>query len=176
MVAEGGGSPRLRQANRQQLSWQTFDLDGLVGPRHIARTIWQFLDKLSLDRFYADIKAREGVAGRDATDPKILLTLWLYALSRGVASARELDRLCREHDAYKWICGGVSVNHHLLSDFRVDQGGAVDELLSQILAVLVHKRVLKLRRIAQDGTRVRASAGASAKKSRAPRPPTRKPG
>jgi transposase len=161
MVVEGGGSPRLRQANRQQLSWQTFDLDGLVGPRHIARTIWQFLDKLNLDGFYADIKAREGVAGRDATDPKILLTLWLYALSRGVASARELDRLCREHDAYKWICGGVSVNHHLLSDFRVDQGGAVDELLSQILAVLVHKRVLKLRRIAQDGTRVRASAGAA---------------
>jgi transposase len=161
MVAEGGGSPRLRQANRQQLSWQTFDLDGLVGLRHVARTIWQFLDKLNLDGFYADIKAREGVAGRDATDPKILLTLWLYALSRGVASARELDRLCHEHDAYKWICGGVSVNYHMLSDFRVEQGGAVDQLLSQILATLVHKGLLKLHRIAQDGTRIRASAGAA---------------
>lgn len=161
MAAVSDEALRLRLADRQQLSWQTYDLDGLIGPKHVARTIWRFLDNLKLDRFYADIKAREGIAGRDATDPRILLALWLYALSKGVASAREVARLCLEHDAYKWICGGVSVNHHMLSDFRVEQGGAVDELLSQILAALMHKRLLKLRRIAQDGTRVRASAGAA---------------
>jgi transposase len=151
----------LRQADRQQLSWQTFDFERLIGPGHSARRIWQFLDQLDLDGFYAGIKARAGVAGRDATDPKILLALWLYALSRGVASARELDRLCQEHDAYKWIRAGVSVNYHTLSDFRAERGGAIDQLLSQILAALLHNRVLKLQRIAQDGTRVRASAGAA---------------
>jgi transposase len=161
MAAESGEAPRLRLAERQQLSWQTYDLDSLIGPNHVARTIWRFLDKLDLSQFYADIKAREGIAGRDATDRKILLCLWLYALSRGVASAREVARLCLEHDAYKWICGGVTVNYHMLSDFRVEQSGAVDELLSQILAALLHKRLLKLHRIAQDGTRVRASAGAA---------------
>src|SRR6266478_4803224 len=100
MATESGEAPRLRLAERQQLSWQTYDLDSLIGPNHVARTIWRFLDKLDLSQFYADIKAREGIAGRDATDPKILLCLWLYALSRGVASAREVARLCLEHDAY----------------------------------------------------------------------------
>ena len=161
MAATGGDGPRLRLANRQQLSWRTYDLDSLIGPTHTARAIWQFLDKLDLADFYADIKAREGVAGRDATDPRILLTLWLYALSKGVASAREVARLCLEHDAYKWICGGVTVNYHMLSDFRVVRGGNVDDLLSHLLAVLLHKGVLKLYRIAQDGTRVRASAGSA---------------
>lgn len=156
-----GEAPRLRLAERHQLSWQTYDVDSLIGPAHRARALWQFVGKLDLSGFYADIKAREGVAGRDATDPRILLTLWLYALSRGVASARELARLCVESNPYKWICGGVSVNYHMLSDFRVQQGDQVDQLLSQILAVLLHQGVLKLYRIAQDGTRVRASAGAA---------------
>jgi len=161
MAAVSGEAPRLRLAERRQLSWRTYDVDSLVGPTHVARTIWQFLDKFDLAHFYADIKAREGVAGRDATDPKILLTLWLYALSTGIACAREVARLCLEHDAYKWICGGVTVNYHMLSDFRVEQGDAVDQLLSQILAALLHQGLLKLHRIAQDGTRVRASAGAA---------------
>ena len=161
MAVVSGEAPRLRLAERQQLSWQTYDVDALVGPTHVARTIWQFLGQLDLANFYADIKARAGVAGRDATDPRILLALWLYALCSGSASAREVARLCLEHDAYKWICGGVTVNYHLLSDFRVEQGGAVDQLLSQILAALLHKKLLKLHRVAQDGTRVRASAGSA---------------
>src|SRR5580704_4300726 len=157
----GSGSLRLRQAERRQLSWRSFDLDSLLPADHVARTIWDFLERLDLSNFYAGIKALTGGPGRDATDPKILLTLWLYGLANGVASARELARRCEQHDAYKWICGGVSVNYHLLSDFRVLQGSAVDDLLSQILAALLHKNLLKLHRIAQDGTKVRASAGAA---------------
>jgi len=160
-VAAGEVEPRLRMADRRQLSWRLYDWEALVGPRHTVRAIWAFLDKLDLADFYAHIKARQGVAGRDATDPKILLTLWLYALATGVASARELARLCVQHDAYKWICGGVSVNYHMLSDFRVGQGRELDRLMTQMLAVLMHKGVLKLYRIAQDGTRVRTSAGAA---------------
>ena len=91
----------------------------------------------------------------------MLLTLWLYGLSQGVNSAREIERLCEAHAGYRWICGGVSVNYHTLSDFRTESGAALDELMSQVLAVLVHKRLVKLYRVAQDGTRVRASAGAA---------------
>ena len=152
---------RLREPNRKQMILKAEDLDSLIGAEHPARAIWRVLEGMELARFYAPIKAREGSAGRDATDPRMLLTLWLYGLSEGVNSAREIERLCEAHAAYRWICGGVSVNYHTLSDFRTESGAALDELMSQVLAVLMHKRLLKLYRVAQDGTRVRASAGAA---------------
>jgi transposase len=152
---------RLREPNRKQMLLKAEDLDSLIGAEHPARAIWRVLEGMELARFYAPIKAREGSAGRDATDPRMLLTLWLYGLSEGVNSAREIERLCEAHAAYRWICGGVSVNYHTLSDFRTESGAALDELMSQVLAVLMHKRLLKLYRVAQDGTRVRASAGSA---------------
>ena len=148
---------RLREANRRQLLLRPCDLESLLAADHPARAIWRILEGLDLERFHAPIKAREGSAGRDATDPKILLALWLYGLSQGVSSARELARLSQAHDAYRWICGGVTVNYHTLSDFR--SSAAVDDLMSQVLAVLTHKGLVRLYRVAQDGTRVRASAG-----------------
>src|SRR6266481_1457665 len=102
---------RLREPNRKQLLMRVEDLDSLLGPAHVARAIWRVLERMDLTRFYQAIKAREGSAGRDATDPKMLLALWLYGLSEGVNSARELERLSQAHSAYRWICGGVSVNY-----------------------------------------------------------------
>jgi transposase len=150
---------RLREANRKQLILHPTDLDGLLEAEHPARAIWRVLEGLALGRFEESIKAREGSAGRDATDPKILLGLWLYGLSQGVSSARELARLSTLHAGYRWICGGVTVNYHLLSEFRSAQSAALDELMSQVLAVLMHQGLVKLYRVAQDGTRVRANAG-----------------
>ena len=119
------------------------------------------LEGLELSRFCAPIKARENTPGRDATDPRVLLGLWLYGLSEGVNSAREIARLSTEHAAYRWLCGGVSVNHHTLSDFRSGHGVALDELFSQVLGLLMRQHLISLSRVAQDGTRVRASAGSA---------------
>lgn len=152
---------RLREPNRKQLILQPVDYDTLIGAEHPARAIWRVLESLDLSRFRAPIKAREHGAGRDATDPRVLLGLWLYGLSEGVNSAREIARLSTEHAAYRWLCGGVSVNHHLLSDFRSGQGAALDELFGQVLGLLLDQRLITLSRVAQDGTRVRASAGAA---------------
>lgn len=154
-------TPRLRVANRQQLRWEAVDLDSRIEPGHPARAIWRVLERMELALFYRPIKAVAGGPGQDATDPKILIALWLYALSEGVSSAREIGRLCERHDAYRWICGGVSVNYHMISDFRSEHATALDDLFTQVLAVLMHKGLLSLRRVAQDGTRVRASAGAA---------------
>lgn len=153
--------PRLETANRSQIELTPTDLEALLPPGHAARLVWRFVEGLDVRGFYARIAAREGHAGRPAIDPKILLALWLYAISDGVGSARELDRLCYAHDAYRWLRGGVSVNYHTLSDFRVQHGAALNELLTQSIAVLLNRRVITLRRVAQDGMRVRASAGAS---------------
>jgi transposase len=116
---------------------------------------------LDLSAFYESIKARPGVVGRDSTDPRMMMALWLYATVRGIGSARELDRLCRESRPYQWLCGGVSVNYHLLSDFRLEHAEALDQLFTEVIAVLVKKGLVKVKRITQDGVRVRAGAGAS---------------
>jgi transposase len=139
---------------------KTFDFESLIPEDHPARAIWQVVGGLDLSAFYVKVAAREGKAGRAATDPKLLLALWLYATSEGVGSARELERLTMAHDAYKWLCGGVRVNHHTLSDFRVGHEKALDALMTQLLGVLLQQKLVKLKRVANDGMRVRASAGA----------------
>ena len=153
------GAVRLETANRTQVELTPTDLEALLPPGHAARLVWRFVEGLDLQRFHATIRAREGRAGRPAIDPKLLVALWLYATIDGVGSAREVDRLCYAHDAYRWLRGGVSVNYHTLSTFRVAHQAALDELLTQSITVLLDKRVITLNRIAQDGTKIRASAG-----------------
>jgi len=137
------------------------DLEATVGSEHAVRNVWAFVERLDLSGLYAEIGSVEGGAGRAAIDPKILMALWLYATVDGVGSAREIERLTEAHDAYRWICGGVNVNHHTLSDFRCARVDLLDELLTDSVAVLVNKGLVKLERVAQDGMRVRASAGAA---------------
>src|SRR5205085_11956845 len=115
----GAAKVRLRRPDRSQVVMAVQCPDDLIPARHPARLVWQVVQALDLSAFHAPIKAREGVCGRDATDPALLVALWLYATIRGVGSARELARLCGESDPYRWLCGGVGVNHHTLGDFRV---------------------------------------------------------
>jgi len=158
---EARAAVRLRTPERRQMAMVVQCPDDLVGAQHPVRLVMAGLDKLDLSRFCETIKAREGLAGRDATDPRLLVGLWLYASMRGIGSARELARRCEESAPFRWLCGGVTVNHRLLSDFRTGHGDALDELFTQVIASLVDKDVVRVSRISQDGVRVRVSAGAS---------------
>jgi len=158
---EPGGSPRLRYANRQQVEMRTCALDALVPEDHSARMVWAYVASLDLSDLLGKIKAVAGGAGAASTDPRILLALWLYATLRGVGSARELDRRCRDEIAFEWICGGVSLNYHTLADFRVAHGEVLDRLLTESVAVLLEQDLVDMERVAQDGMKVRANAGAS---------------
>ncbi len=150
---------RLRVPERAQIAMRLECPEDLVPEDHPVRMIWSVTERLDLAPFYGEVRAVEGEAGRDATDPRLLVALWLYAATEGVGSARELSRLCSEHRAYQWLCGGVSVNYHLLSDFRVGHAVALDNLLTQVIAALVSQKLVQVWRISQDGTRVRACAG-----------------
>lgn len=152
---------RLRTPERLQMGWVTECLDDLVSEGHSVRMVMAVVEKLDVSRFCEPIKAREGQAGRDATDPQLLVALWLYAAIRGMGSARELARRCAESAPFRWLCGGVTVNHRMLSDFRTDHGEALDELFTQVIASLVDQGLVGVSRISQDGVRVRVSAGAS---------------
>ena len=155
------GRARVQRVNRHQMEMRIVALDALLPEDHQARLVWEYVEGVDLAPLYEPIRAVEGRAGRDAIDPKIVLALWLYATLDGVGSARQLDRLCSDHVAYQWICGGVSVNYHTLSDFRTGHTEFLDELLTQSAATLMHQDLVTLHRVAQDGMRVRANAGAS---------------
>lgn len=155
------GEARLVRPVRNQLEWIERDLDSTLAQDHPARAIWDVLERLDLRAFYARIQAVTDRPGHPATDPQVLLGLWVYATVEGVGSARHLDRLCREHDAYRWLRGGVPVNYHTLSDFRVQQLPAVDGQLTDIVGRLLYAGAVSLQQVAQDGMRVRASAGAA---------------
>jgi transposase len=152
---------RVYQPIRDQLEWAPRSLDSLLSQEHVARTIWAMLERLDLAAFYGSIKAVMGQAGHPATDPQVLLAIWVLATTEGIGSARQIDRLCDEHDAYRWLRGGVPINYHMLSDFRVANQGAMDDLLTKMLASMICEDLVKLNHVAHDGMRTRASAGSS---------------
>jgi transposase len=158
---EAKGPVRLRIPERRQVAMVVQCPDDLVGALHPVRTVMAVVEKLDVTGFCEPIRAREGIAGRDATDPRLLVGLWLYACVRGIGSARELARRCGESAPFRWLCGGVTVNHRLLSDFRTDHADALDELFTQVLVTLVDKDLVRVSRISQDGVRVRVSAGSN---------------
>jgi transposase len=165
-MSETSGKARVVEANRGQLRLVALDLEAALPEDHSARAVWAYVERLGLEPFYERIKAREGMAGRPAIDPRIFLALWIYATVEGVGSAREIERLSREHLAYQWICGGVNVNHHSLSDFRNEVVDLLNGLLTQSVAMLLSAGLIELLRVAQDGMKVRASAGASSFRTR----------
>ena len=136
-------------------------MDDLIPDDHPARLVWDYVEGLDLSPLYNRIKAVERGPGRAPIDPMILMALWLYATIDGVGSARQLDELCRTHVAYQWIVGDVSINYHTLADFRIDHVALLDDLLTHSVATLMAEGLVDLNRVAQDGMRVRASAGAA---------------
>jgi transposase len=160
------GTPRFQRPNRGQVELRSVDLDGLLPADHRARLVWAFVEGLDLGPLYVPIKAVEGHPGRPPIDPAILTALWLYATLDGVGSARALDRLCDEHDAYRWLCGGVGVNYHTLAAFRVDHADVLDRLLTESVAALLADGLVTMATVAQDGMRVRAGAGAASYRRR----------
>ncbi len=152
--------PRVRVVNRSQLTWQMLDVERLIELEHAARAIWELSGRLKLDGFYAPIEAVEGSAGRTPWDPRLLVSLWIYAYSRGISSAREIARRCSYEPAFQWLCGLEEINHHTLSDFRVDHDASLRELFVQVLGVLSSEGLVSLERVMHDGTRIKAYAGA----------------
>ena len=161
LAKRGSGAARLLEPNRLQIELRASDLDSLLPADHRARLVWGYVVRQDLSKLIEAVKARGSNAGRAAIDPRVLFALWLYATLQGVGSGREVARLCTSHDAYRWICGGVSVNYHAINDFRSGNEALMDELLTDNVAALAAAGAISLERVAQDGMRVRADAGAA---------------
>jgi len=150
--------PLIRYVNRQQMSWRTVDVDRLIGEDHPARAIWTLVGRLDLSQFYHGIASSAEEGGRPAIDPQLLISLWVYAYSQGIGSAREVARRCAYDPAFQWLTGLEEVNYHTLADFRVEKQQELDELFTQVLAALSKEGLITLEQVMQDGTKIKALA------------------
>jgi transposase len=150
-------SPRFEPINRQQIVLEPLDVEQLIPENHAARSIWSILARLDLSRFQGQIKAVEGHAGRNVWEPRLLIAVWIYAYSRGISSAREIERQLAYEPALRWLAGLQVVNHHTLSDFRVAHGAALQDLFVQVLGILTMEKLVTLERVTVDGTKIRAA-------------------
>ena len=150
--------PRLVSINRQQLVLRSIDVEQLIAEEHSARLIWQLIGRLDLSLYHAQIEAVEGRAGREHTDPQLLISLWIYAYSRGVSSARELARQCEYEPGCQWLCGLQAISHRTLSGFRSDHKAALDDLFVQVLGMMSAEGLITLERVTLDGTKIKANA------------------
>ena len=163
---EQEGAARTIGANREQMRIAMFDLEQMLPQEHQARAVWAYVERLDLSAFYDAIRSREGKAGRPAVDPRIYLALWIEAMLDGVGSSRKIAHLSQYHLAYQWICGGVPINYHSLSDFRNLATDLLKGLLKQSVERLVRAGVVQIKQVSQDGMKVRAAAGASSFRTR----------
>lgn len=159
------GVARVKLPERRQIELQYLSLDQWLDKDHRARIVWQYAESVDLSELYQRIKSTQGNVGRNAIDPRILFALWMLATIEGFTSARRLADLTTRDIAYMWLCGGVSVNHHRLSDFRVAHGDLLEQIMVDSIGVLLHQNLITLQSVAQDGMRVRAAAGASSFRS-----------
>lgn len=155
------GMPRTVKPQRDQMEMMLFSIDQLIPNDHRARLVWKYVEKLDLSKFLLKIESIENSVGRPATDPHILLCLWLYATIEGIGHGRLIERYCSEHNAFKWICGGVNVNYHTINEFRVNNEECLNELITQSIAIFMVQNLITLEEVSQDGIKVRANAGAS---------------
>jgi len=159
MTSPDAPAPRLVSIARRQLLLRTLDVERLVDDDHCVRSIWALVGRLDLRRYHEQIAAVEGIAGREHTDPQLLISLWLYAYSRGISSARELARQCEYEPGCQWLCGMQPVSHRTLSGFRSDNKAGLDDLFAQVLGMLSAEGLITLERVTLNGTKIKANAG-----------------
>ena len=151
--------PRLVSVDRRQMVLRAIEVERLIEEDHPARAIWELVGRLDLSRYYAAIAAVEGRAGRDRTDPQVLISVWLYAYSRGISSAREVGRRCEYEPAFQWLCALDPSSYRTLSGFRSSEKAALDDLFVQVLGMLSAEGLITLERVTLDGTKIKANAG-----------------
>ncbi len=152
------GKPRFQPIDREQLFWRMVNVERLIAEDHPARAIWEFVGQLDLSGYGEEVRAVEGKAGRPGWEPRLLISLWLYAYSKGVGSARAIEELCEWEPGYEWLTGATVVNAHTLSDFRVKHEPVLQGLFVQVLGLLSADGLITLERVMQDGTKIRANA------------------
>ena len=158
---EQGQEPKRKTVDRQQYKMLMLDVNTLIADDHKGRAIWELTGSLDLKQFLVGIRSAVGRAGREHTDPRLLVAVWLYAYSEAISSARQVSRQMEYEPGLRWLTGLEVINHSTLSDFRKGHRTALDELFTELLAVLEAAGQVDLEQVMHDGTKIQAQASAS---------------
>ena len=160
-AAEQRGKIKYQAIDRSQTRWEQLDIEELIPQNHAARVIWEVSGKFDFRRFEATRKTREDEAGRPCWSPRLLASIWIYSYSVGIASARAIERMMTHEPGLRWLAGTEVINHHTLSDFRVEDKEGLEGLFAQFLAMLETAGVVDFRTMLHDGTKVKTVAGSA---------------
>ncbi len=144
--------------NRNQIEFKIESLDSSLPLDHDARTIWKFVNLLDLSKAEEAIASLKDYSGRPTIHPKIIISLWIYGISKGIVSGRKIAENCKDHRGFAWICGGISIGHHVLSNFRSKHCELFEDLVVQTISILVSEELIELKEVAQDGVKINANA------------------
>jgi transposase len=155
------GAPKLKVVDRNQFKMLALDVDTLVGTDHKVRAIWELTGRLDLSKFLMGVRSKKGCPGREHNDPRLLVALWLYAYSEGISSARQVSRQMEYEPALRWLTGLEAINHTTLSEFRTAHQEALNDLFTELLAVLDTAGLVDLEQVMHDGTKIQAQGSGS---------------
>jgi len=124
---------------------------------HLARFVVDLIALLDLKCIYV----RYGQRGGKAYAPEILLGLLFYGYATGVFSSRQIENKTVESIPFRYIAGGMHIDHDTLADFRKTFLPEIGELFVQIVLLAHTAGVLKIGNISLDGTKIHADASKS---------------
>ena len=152
-------TPYVRLPQRGEVRQHIAALNDLVPLDHPVRTVWAFAESLDL----SELIRSDGTSAAPpaAVEPALMVALWLWATVEGIGSARQLEKLCTENLAFRWLLGGVAIDRQTLRQFRLLHGEALDGLLARSLAAFVEEGVIDVELISPEVLKAQALTGAS---------------
>lgn len=151
-----GAAKRFRSYDQAQSFLLPPSLDDWLPEDHPARFVSEVVDDmLDLTAVYASYT---NATGAPPLDPRMMLKLMIYAYSTGVTSSREIERRCQTDVAFRWLSANTAPDYRSISRFRRRHLDALDDLFAQVLVLCANAGLVKLGRIALDGTKLDASA------------------
>jgi transposase len=165
-VGESVGDTQVRALAGEGKTFRFYDqeqsfllppsLDDWLPQGHTARFVSEVVDDmLDLSTVYASYT---NATGAPPFDPRMMLKLVVYAYSTGVTSSREIERRCGVDVAFRWLSANTAPDYRSVSRFRRRHLTALDDLFAQVLVLCANAGLVKLGRVALDGTKLDASA------------------
>lgn len=155
-VAPAGAGKTFRGYDQQQQFLLPPSLDDWLDEDDEARFVSEVVDDvLDLSGVYASY---ESAAGAPPYDPRMMLKLLLFAYSTGVTSSREVERRCKRDIGFRWLSGNQAPDYRSLARFRRRHLGVLPGLFAQVLQVCAQAGLVRLGRVALDGTKLHANA------------------
>lgn len=130
---------------------------------HLAWFVLDAVEQIDLKQFYK--KYRSDGVGNSAFNPSIMVGLLIYSYCTGERSSRRIEKHCQTDVAYKVITANQLPDHTTISRFRKDNESPMKTLFLEILRLCADAGLVKLGKVALDGTKIKADASLAANRT-----------